>query len=61
MIGKNILVQGEASYYKNERDDLYIRQWSDLKKRKESDERAWLKGRPSTPKERFSLKENEFD
>jgi len=39
MIGKNILVQGEASYYKNERDDLYIRQWSDLKG-KESDERA---------------------
>ena len=42
-------------------DDLYLREWSDLKKEKESDERAWLKGRPSIEKERFGLKGNELD
>ena len=38
-----------------ERDDLYLREWPDLKE-KESDERAWLKERPSIWKERFGLK-----
>ena len=45
---KNILVEGEAVYYEKkswmERDDLYLREWPDLKE-KESDERAWLKER----------------
>ena len=41
-------------------DDLYLREWSDLKKEKESDERAWLKGRPSIEKERFGLKETSW-
>ena len=38
-----------------ERDDLYLREWPDSKE-KESDERAWLKERPSIWKERFGLK-----